>query len=138
MNLSRKTHTIIRRQRGAAFMVMLVIMIIGVAAIFVASLNNSAIQIAQNQNTADSLAKAKEALIAYAGSDSNRPGELPCPDFNNDGFSEPINDYNGSTCKSLPDGYRGKPLDYRNCAMPMANIYGIPWPIPFMPTVPPR
>lgn len=102
MNFSRKiSNMTMQRQRGAAFMVMLVIMIIGVAAIFVASLNNSAIQIAQNQNTADSLAKAKEALIAYAGSDSNRPGELPCPDFNNDGFSEPINDYNGSNCKSL-------------------------------------
>ncbi len=100
MNSPRTTHTIIRRQRGAAFMVMLVIMIIGVAAIFVASLKSSAIQIAQNQNTSDSLARAKEALIAYAGRDPNRPGELPCPDFNNDGFSD-INDYNGSNCKSL-------------------------------------
>jgi type II secretory pathway pseudopilin PulG len=101
MNSLCTTHTIIRRQRGAAFMVMLVIMIIGVTAMFVASLSSSALQVARNQNTADALAKAKDALIAYAVSDSNRPGELPCPDFNNDGVSEPINDYSGSNCKSL-------------------------------------
>ena len=66
-------------------MVMPVIMIIGVAAMFVA-ICSSAIQIARNQATADAWQKAKEALIAYAISDTNRPGELPCPDFNNDGM----------------------------------------------------
>ena len=100
MNSLRTTPTIIRRQRGAAFMVMLVIMIIGVTGMFVASLSSSALQVARSQNTADALAKAKDALIAYAVSDSNRPGELPCPDFNNDGVSD-INDYSGSNCRSL-------------------------------------
>ena len=100
MHSSRTNYRSIQKQRGAAFMVMLVIMIIGVAAMFVASLNSSAIQIARNQATADALAKAKEALIAYAISDTNRPGELPCPDFNNDGMIT-LNDYSGSNCKSL-------------------------------------
>jgi len=31
---------------------------------------------------------AKEALIGYAAASATRPGQLPCPDMNNDGFAE--------------------------------------------------
>jgi len=89
------------KQHGAALMVMLVIMIIGAAAILVSALSSSSLQIERDKTTADALAKARNALIAYAVSDPNRPGELPCPDFNNDGASVPIVDYNGSSCQSL-------------------------------------
>ena len=37
------------------------------------------------ERTRLALAKAKEVLIHYAVADPNRPGELPCPDFDNDG-----------------------------------------------------
>lgn len=37
------------------------------------------------ERTRAALAMAKEALIHYAVADSNRPGELPCPDFDGDG-----------------------------------------------------
>ena len=80
---------------------MLVIMIIGAAAILVSALSSSSLQIERDKTTAAALAKAKDALIAYAVSDANRPGELPCPDFNNDGASVPTVDYNGSSCQSL-------------------------------------
>lgn len=94
MIFPRTTHTIMRRQRGAVFIVMLVFMIMGVAAFLVSSLNSSAVQIKRDAATADALAQAKEALIGYAASvdltsGSNRPGDLPCPDTNNDGFAEP-------------------------------------------------
>ena len=79
------------RQRGAALMVMLVIMIMGSAAFLVSSLSRSALQIERDQKTADALAQAKEALIGYAttyrethlqsGNMIYVPGHLPCPDL---------------------------------------------------------
>ena len=73
-------------------MVMLVILIVGVSAIILSSLNSSASRLARTRITADALAQAKEALIGYATSvyltGSNRPGDLPCPDTNNDGIAE--------------------------------------------------
>jgi len=67
-------------QRGAAMMVMLVILVIGAAAILVNSLNSSTIKIARDDATADVLAQAKDALIGRAVSDTTVPGSLPCPD----------------------------------------------------------
>lgn len=90
-----------RRQRGAALFVMLVIFVIGAAALLVSSLNGSSLKIARDKVTADALAQAKDALIAYAVSDLNRPGELPCPDFNNDGPITLSEDYSGSNCLGL-------------------------------------
>jgi len=102
-----------RHQHGAALMVMLVILILGAATIFVSALNSSAIPIARDKVTADALAKAKEALIGYAvkvqidnslcvaaGNNCSRPGDLPCPDTNNDGTA-------GSSCGSA-DGSTGQ------------------------------
>lgn len=52
----------------------------------------------ENTKTDQALALAKDALIAYASgrSTTNRPGELPCPDTNNDGQSDPPCDSTGS------------------------------------------
>lgn len=73
------------KQRGAALMVMLVIMVIGSAAILVSSLNSSTMQNSRDKVTAAALAQAKEALIGYAAAYAdNYPGNvhgyLPCPD----------------------------------------------------------
>jgi hypothetical protein len=76
------------RQRGAALMVMLVIIIIGAVTFFVASLNSSALQISRDKVTANALAKAKEALIGRAIADLTSPGSLPCPDNNDDGSAD--------------------------------------------------
>lgn len=89
-----------RHQHGAALMVMLVILVIGAVTIFVSALNSSAIPIARDKVTADALAKAKEALIGYAASDATRPGELPCPDVNDDGMLTMGTDYIGNNCVS--------------------------------------
>lgn len=80
---------------------MLVILVIGITTAFVTSLSQTAITNKRNQATADALARAKEALIGYAVSDSNRPGELPCPDVDNDGQLTLNIDYSGSNCSSL-------------------------------------
>jgi hypothetical protein len=82
------------KQRGAALMVMLVILIIGAVTIFVSSLNSSALNIGRDQITADALAKAKEALIGYAVTYGDThpgevPGYLPCPDTDGNNGLQP-------------------------------------------------
>lgn len=101
------------RQRGAALIVMLVIMILGAITIFVSSLNSSSLNIERDKVTADALAKAKDALIGYAitYSDSH-PGQpagyLPCPDpngtigVNGEGSSETCGSINANAVGRLP------------------------------------
>lgn len=94
------TRMIVRRQRGAAFMVMLVIMIIGTVAFLASSLSSSVIAAARNATTADALAQAKDALIGRAASDNTVPGSLPCPDTHAPGSSlEGTADF-GTPCTS--------------------------------------
>lgn len=81
---------------------MMIIFFIGAAAVLAGSFGkNDDARRRSDQKTADALAQAKAALIGYAVADPNRPGELPCPDFNNDGESNPTSDYSGSNCKTL-------------------------------------
>lgn|GEM_PF-4632993 len=91
-------------------MVMMVILVLGTLAILVNSLGSVSKTIQRNEKTAAALNQAKEALIAYAVSNSDsfteRPGDLPCPDRhlpnNPDGTPNP--DYGksgpGSSCSS--------------------------------------
>ena len=73
-------------QRGAALIVMLVIMVIGFTALLVNSFSFADLNNQRQTKTAMALAQAKEALISYAvssentGSASARPGNFPCPD----------------------------------------------------------
>jgi len=85
------------RQRGAALMVMLVIMIIGSAAFLVSSLSTTALKNARQETTANALAQAKEALIGRAVADNNMPGSLPCPDTDDNGSAELLS---GNDCPS--------------------------------------
>jgi len=86
------------RQHGAALMVMLVILVVGVAAILVNSLTTASIQTARQKQTAAALAQAKAALIGYAVTYADThsgqvPGYLPCPDYgggNPEGSAEPV------------------------------------------------
>ncbi|WP_435628429.1 hypothetical protein [Candidatus Ferrigenium straubiae] len=78
------------KQCGAVLIVMLVIMVMGVVAILARSMSSTALQIERNRVTADALAQAKEALIGFSVSvnlsSGKRPGDLPCPDTDNDGI----------------------------------------------------
>jgi hypothetical protein len=75
-------------------------MVMVIAAVLISSLSTTALKNARQETTSNALAQAKDALIGYAVSDPNRPGELPCPDFDNDGMIT-LADYSGSNCKSL-------------------------------------
>lgn len=74
------------KQRGAALLIMLVIIVIGSTAFLVSSLSKPGLQIERDKKTTEVLAQAKEALVAYAVSSENaggataRPGNFPCPD----------------------------------------------------------
>lgn len=82
----------VRRQRGAALLLFLLVGLGIGAALFFATWNRSAGRLAQERQTQNALNQAKQALIAYATSvypsGNVRPGDLPCPDADNDGKKE--------------------------------------------------
>lgn len=79
-------------QRGAAFIVMMVILVLGVTAAMLGSFSSIALKISRENKSTDVLAQAKEALISYAVT-SDTPGSLPCPNTqngNNNGVADSI------------------------------------------------
>ncbi len=88
------------RHRGQAALILLGVLVAGSGYVLLSSLNSSQIDAERAQRTSDALSQAKEALVAYAVQDANRPGSLPCPDVNNDGWSK-IEDYSGTNCVAL-------------------------------------
>lgn len=90
-----------RSQRGFVLVAILAALLLAASYFMFHSLNFAAVRVDRDRVTNEALAKAKEALIAYAVADSNRPGELPCPDVNDDGKVIVGEDTAGSNCKSL-------------------------------------
>jgi hypothetical protein len=74
------------RQRGAALLVMLTVLVLGVAWFGVSQLAaNANFALAARERNAETLGRAKAALIGYvaqrsARSGENNPGRLPCPE----------------------------------------------------------
>jgi hypothetical protein len=79
-------------QQGAALLITLALVGIvgGMAIVWVAQ--SSASEARRVQDTAKAMGMIRDALVARAASDFNRPGSLPCPDYNNDGSAD------GSLC----------------------------------------
>jgi type II secretory pathway pseudopilin PulG len=97
------------RQRGAALLIMLAILLVGIAAVLINSLTAVAAKNARQEKTAAALAQAKDALIGFAvtygDTHSNTvPGYLPCPDTDgtNGLQSEGVGEYGTSSCNSSP------------------------------------
>ncbi|MCS3904423.1 hypothetical protein J2T55_002459 [Methylohalomonas lacus] len=83
------------RQRGAALLALILLIVAGSAWMLLENLNATAIQNQRDEHDARVLAEAKDALIAYAltHSDINSAGEfgfLPCPDTGVDALDEGI------------------------------------------------
>jgi type II secretory pathway pseudopilin PulG len=81
------------RQRGIALVVLLALVGFIMMGVLLTIAHSSAIETQRQRQTAQALARAKEALVAYAvavKSDSlaTRPGDLPCPDLDDDGHAE--------------------------------------------------
>ena len=78
------------RQQGFTLMLVLLLLGVGVGAVLFSFYSSTALTLDSDQNTADALARAKAALIAYAIKSGDiagnpRPGDFPCPDTDNDG-----------------------------------------------------
>src|SRR3989338_9260654 len=74
------------KMSGAALMVMLVIMVMGISAVLINSLSASRLKHARQKTTSSALAQAKEALVSYAITYGDTHagqvhGYLPCPDI---------------------------------------------------------
>jgi type II secretory pathway pseudopilin PulG len=81
-------------QKGAALIIFAVVFALAATAFLISQLDGNFLKNERQKRTAFVLSEAKAALIGYAlksgtltGSD--RPGDLPCPDTNHDGSSEP-------------------------------------------------
>lgn len=77
-------------QNGAALIVMLVIMVIGISSIMIGSLSNAGLKIKRDAKTAEALSQAKDALIGLSVIYNDYPGSLPCPDTDGDGIPNSI------------------------------------------------
>lgn len=108
-------------QRGGALLVMLVILVMGITTVFITSLSSTSIQNRRNHSTAESLARAKEALIGYAltygDTHTGAHGYLPCPDM--DGTAGGSSPYEGTseTCGNLGEPSLGR-LPWRTLDLP--------------------
>jgi hypothetical protein len=99
-------------QRGAALLITLALVatIAGLSLLWVAS--SGATQAKRAQDSARAMGMIRDALVARAAGDLNRPGSLPCPDVNNDGESRgPGPEWTGSVCTSYIGRVPWKTLD---------------------------
>lgn len=76
-----------RKQSGIALIALLVLLILAGSYAFYRAANVNHGRHSVDQAQIASLARAKEALIAYALLDDNKPGRMPCPDVAGDGIS---------------------------------------------------
>ena len=105
-------------QRGAALLIFALVMTIAALSTVLAGLNSATQANQRNLITSNALAQAKEALIGYAASvplNPARPGDLPCPDVDNDGDAEnACGNASGSTGQNLRLGR----LPWRTLGLP--------------------
>ncbi|MGH8743001.1 MAG: hypothetical protein ACREUY_01845, partial [Burkholderiales bacterium] len=95
MQLCGNGYHALLRERGQGLLVLLALLFIVSAGLIFSLARPTSLNIATDKQTTTALAQAKDALIGYAASDANRPGELPCPDVNNDGKLTLGVDFNG-------------------------------------------
>jgi hypothetical protein len=81
-------------QQGQAAIILLLLVGLGVIALVYGLATPAKESIERDKRTAAALAQAKEALIGFAAgidlsaAGTPRPGDLPCPDFDNDGTAD--------------------------------------------------
>lgn len=116
------------RNKGAALLVMLLIVAVTLCSILVTDITRSNLEIQRQKSTVYALAKAKEALLAWSASRGEltgtpRPGELPCPDT-----SDPISEQAsyGQAASSCTSGKIGR-LPWKTLGIPEPlDAYGEP------------
>ncbi len=87
------------RERGAALLIVLTILVLGAATLLVGQLNQLGFRFKDAQTSDRALLAAKEALLGWSLGYEQRPGLLPVPDLAGDG------NYDGdSDCPAGPPG----------------------------------
>lgn len=115
-------------QSGAAFIIMLVILVMGISAFFVGTTSKMTLQIARNNQSNDLLVQAKEVVIGYAvngtGS-SQRPGDLLRPDV----LGEGTPNYDGTSdgCLNFNNAPSGLPTAPIPAATDLRCLGRLPW-----------
>lgn len=80
---------VLKYQRGQAALISVLLLVsVGASALVYTMATRATTAVASNKKTAASLARARDALIGYAASNTNQPGVLPCPDNDNDGSAD--------------------------------------------------
>lgn len=89
-----------RKQSGAGLLIMMLVLMLSASTFMMTRFDGQSVEVERDKRTIVALAEAKRALIAYAQNEylkkrdcvsktnCPRPGDLPCPDLNNDGQSE--------------------------------------------------
>ncbi len=107
--------TLGKPQRGAALLIMLLIVTFALSAFLLSSLNPWSQKMAKEQATQLALAQAKDALIGYAASYAGSVhGYLPCPD---EGQNHSQDGTANSTCGKINISRLGK-LPWRTLGLP--------------------
>lgn len=88
-------------QQGATLLLLLMFLLVGAGVLANEFVSVRELEKQKQLRTQNALDAAKKALIAYAVTDENRPGELPCPDIHNDGKIDINEDMSGGDCVSL-------------------------------------
>jgi hypothetical protein len=91
------------RQQGVAVLVLVALLLLGGFMFALGTVKLTATAVERDRSSIDVLARAKGALIDAAVSDNSRPGQLPCPDVNDDGESTSGVDFVAATgqCMNL-------------------------------------
>ncbi|HHH13868.1 MAG TPA: hypothetical protein ENJ98_06485 [Thiolapillus brandeum] len=82
------------REQGAALLLFMLLLVVGVAVLFLPETQRRSRE-NEERVTAEALGKARAALLGYAAAyadvngGTRGPGFLPCPDLDNDGYSDP-------------------------------------------------
>lgn len=98
------------RQKGIVVLLVVALLVLGGTLLTLTALNASTWRADRHRVTDAALLAAKEALIARALADDNRPGSLPCPDTDDDGSAQL---FVGSACPA----YLGR-LPWRTLGLP--------------------
>lgn len=95
MKISRTSRCL---QHGVALLILMLILVISSSIFLFSIISGNSEKFEHDKKTSLALAEAKNALLSYAvsvnlihsgcGSSCPRPGDLPCPDTNNDGVAE--------------------------------------------------
>lgn len=119
----RPPHSTRAGQRGAALMVMLIILVLGLASMLVSAINSASLRNERQARTAAALAQAKDALIGYALTYGDTHagevhGYLPCPDTDGD---------NGFQLEGSSETGSGSPCSNSSANKNVSVLGRLPW-----------